>query len=247
VYTEGVIRDAIKRATAAIGHSGPGRQLLYAATEHDRTSERFSQVESWPSSAQGFEDLDFLFTSSQLDHGVASLRFDEAALLYRVVRDAGKATIVEIGRFKGGSTLIMATAMAPGSVIWSYDLHVAARADLSGPGLDAELLDALSRLGRTEGVNLEVGDSRAVEIPAGAIDVLFIDGDHSYEGAKADIERWGPYVREGGHMLLHDAVGTGGFATAFPGVQRAASEIVPANLFAQARGAGTIAHFVRVA
>jgi predicted O-methyltransferase YrrM len=242
----GVIRDAVKRLTAAVGHSAPGRQLLYAATEHDRTSERFSQVERWPSSVQGFEDLDFLFTSSQLDHGVASLRFDEAALLYRVVRDAGMATIVEIGRFKGGSTLIMATAMAPGSVLWSYDLHVAVRDDLSGPGLDSELRDALARLDRGAGVKLEVGDSQAVAIPAESIDVLFIDGDHSYEGARADIERWGPYVRAGGRMLLHDAVGTGGFATAFPGVQRAAGEVVAGGLFAEAQGAGTIAHFVRL-
>jgi len=76
-----VIRRAIKRAAAAFDRT----QLLYAATETDRRAERFREVESWPNSVSGLEDLDFLVTSSQLDHGVASLRFDEAAPLHRTV------------------------------------------------------------------------------------------------------------------------------------------------------------------
>lgn len=37
------------------------------------------------------------------------------------------------------------------------------------------------------------------------IDVLFIDGDHTYEGCLADINTWEPYVRDGGVILFHDA------------------------------------------
>ena len=107
-----MIRDAIKRALAASVRTTPGKHVLHAATAPDRRAQRFPDVTTWPEKARGFEDLDFLFTSSQLDHGVASLRFDEAALLYRLVRHCGRATIVEIGRFKGGSTLLMASAMA---------------------------------------------------------------------------------------------------------------------------------------
>lgn len=240
-----VIRDAIKRAVAASVRTTPGKHLLHAATAPDRHAERFCDVEAWPDSVRGFEDLDFLFTSSQLDHGVASLRFDEAALLYRLARDAGQARIVEIGRFKGGSTVIFASAMAEGSTLWSYDLHIAARPDLRGADLDAELLDALRRLRLDGGVNLVVGDSRTVDLPPGPFDILFIDGDHSYEGAKADVERWGSHVREGGHLLFHDAVDTGSYGNVYPGVQRAAAEVARGNSFTPARGAGTIAHLVR--
>lgn len=240
-----MIRDAIKRAVAASVRTTPGKHLLHAATAPDRHAERFRDITSWPSTVHGFEDLDFLFTSSQLDHGVASLRFDEAALLYRVVRDAGTATIVEIGRFKGGSTLLMATAMAPGSTLWSYDLHVAARPDLVGADLDAELAAALQRLGVDDGVHLQVGDSRTVEIPPGPFDVLFIDGDHSYDGAKADFERWSPHVRNGGHLLFHDAVDTASYGNVYPGIQQLVSEVAHDDAFDTARGAGTIAHFVR--
>lgn len=240
-----VIRDAIKRALAASARTTPGKHLLHAATAPERVAERFGDVAVWPMAVRGFEDLDFLFTSSQLDHGVASLRFDEAALLYRLVRDAGTATIAEIGRFKGGSTLLMASAMAPGSTLWSYDLHIPHRPDLLGADLDAELADAMKRLGVADGVNLVIGDSRTIEMPPGRLDLLFIDGDHSYEGARADFERWGPRVRAGGHLLFHDAVDTGGYGNVYPGVQRAVAAVADGGSFVPARGAGTIAHFER--
>jgi predicted O-methyltransferase YrrM len=240
-----VIRDSIKRVVAASVRTTPGKHLLHAATARDRRAERFGDVTAWPATVRGFEDLDFLFTSSQLDHGVASLRFDEAALLYRLARDAGTATIAEIGRFKGGSTLIMASAMTPGSTLWSYDLHVPARPDLVGADLDEELASALERLAVGDGVHLVVGDSLQVDLPQGPIDLLFIDGDHSYEGAKADFERWAPRVRDGGHLLFHDAIDTGSYGNVYPGVQRAVAEVSHGGSFVAERGAGTIAHFVR--
>jgi predicted O-methyltransferase YrrM len=134
--------------------------------------------------------------------------------------------------------------MASGSRLWSYDLHVAAREDLVGSELDAELEAALRRLGVDDGVELLVGDSRTVELPPGPFDVLFIDGDHSYDGVKADFERWGPHVRDGGHLLFHDATDTGSYGNVYPGVQRAVAEVAGTNGFAASAGAGTIAHFV---
>ena len=39
-----------------------------------------------------------------------------------------------------------------------------------------------------------------------AIDFLFIDGDHKYEGVKKDFEMYSPLVRPGGVIAFHDAV-----------------------------------------
>ena len=36
------------------------------------------------------------------------------------------------------------------------------------------------------------------------IDLLFIDGDHTYEGAKEDMYGFFPYVRMGGLIIIHD-------------------------------------------
>jgi len=49
------------------------------------------------------------------------------------------------------------------------------------------------------------GDSKNI-IWEKEIDVLFIDGDHSYEGVKADYERYEPFVKEGGLILFHDVL-----------------------------------------
>lgn len=36
------------------------------------------------------------------------------------------------------------------------------------------------------------------------LDVLFIDGDHSYAGVKTDFDLWSPLVRSGGLVFFHD-------------------------------------------
>ena len=55
------------------------------------------------------------------------------------------------------------------------------------------------------------------------IDVLFIDGDHTYEGCKADIDVWSKWVVPGGVMLFHDADETS------PGVVQAIEEYCKEN------------------
>jgi predicted O-methyltransferase YrrM len=44
---------------------------------------------------------------------------------------------------------------------------------------------------------------------AGPVDILLIDGDHSYKGVKYDFEHWGSLVRAGGLILLHDSARAG--------------------------------------
>jgi predicted O-methyltransferase YrrM len=49
------------------------------------------------------------------------------------------------------------------------------------------------------------GEASAVAsaIPS-ELDALFIDGDHSYEMAKLDLRVYGPKIKPGGFLLLHD-------------------------------------------
>jgi hypothetical protein len=51
------------------------------------------------------------------------------------------------------------------------------------------------------------------------IDVLFIDGDHSYTSVKKDLENWLPKMNKNARIILHDS----GWAE---GVKRAISEFV---------------------
>lgn len=242
------VRELVKRTIGALGRTTPGKHVIHAALRHEVVAARFPDVRSWPERVAGFEDLAFLFTSSQLNHGVASLRLDEAALLYRLARGSEPGTIVELGRFKGGSTFIFASAMPAGSRLWSVDLHVPESPELTGDVLDRELADALERYGLARNVELVVGDSRTVDLPPAPFELLFVDGDHSYEGARADLERWGELVRPGGHVLFHDAVDTAGYGNVYPGVAQVVAELEREDpRFVRAEGAGSIAHFVRAA
>jgi predicted O-methyltransferase YrrM len=232
-----VLRNAVKQFAARAGRSPLGKNLVHAAVLGDPEAMRFSRLERWPDGVRGFEDLAFLFSSNQLSHGIASLQIDEAALLYRAARDAGPGTLAEIGRFRGGSTVITAAAMDAGAELWSYDLE---------SGFDAELADALRRLGLAARVHLVVGDSRRVELPPAPLRSLFVDGDHTYEGARADYLRWRELVAPGGNLLFHDAVDTGGYGNHYPGIVRLVNEIErDDDAFERRAGAGSIAHFVR--
>jgi predicted O-methyltransferase YrrM len=233
-----VLRDLVKRALGAAGRMGAGKNLVHAAVLADPGRARYASVERWPEQIEGFEDLAFLFSSNQLSHGIASLQLDEAALLYGLARrvPAG-AAVAEIGRFKGGSTVITAAAMDAGAELWSYDLS---------SENDRELLDALRRLGLDARVHLVVGDSRSVELPPAPLRSLFVDGDHSYEGARADYLRWRGLVAPGGNLLFHDAVDTGGYGNHYPGIARLVAEIERDDGdFERRPDAGSVAHFVR--
>ncbi len=241
-----VLRGLVKRTLETAGRTSVGKNLIHAAMGADSGRSRYANVARWPDSLDGFEDVAFLFSSNQLSHGIVSLQLDEAALLYRLARRVARgAAVVEIGRFKGGSTLMLASALPEGAELWSYDLHVALRPDLTGPQLDGELESALDRYGLGERVRLVVGDSRTAEPPPRAPEVVFIDGDHSYEGARADYERWSPLVAPGGHVLFHDAVDTGGYGNHYPGVARLVEEVERDSAFERQPDAGSIAHFTR--
>src|SRR5437764_6548923 len=235
----------VKELVRRLGRTGVGKNLIHASVLRDPSEMRFRNVERWPHSVRGFEDLAFLFSSNQLNHGVASLQIDEAALLYRLARDVERGPVAEIGRFKGGSTFIFASALPDGAELWLYDFHVALRPDMPGEQLDAELRAALERYEIDGKVRLLVADSRTADPPPEALEVLFVDGDHSYEGAKADFERWGAFVRPGGHLLFHDAVDSGGYGNVYPGVTRAVAEVERDPAWTRAAGAGSIAHFVK--
>ncbi|MCG8355020.1 MAG: class I SAM-dependent methyltransferase [Kiloniellales bacterium] len=106
-----------------------------------------------------------------------------------------KKSILETGRRHGGSTFLMACANAT-VPIRSIDIE---------PADDDLLRSYFDKVGIGANVEIIVGDSQRGDYPAiGEIDLLFIDGDHSYAGCTADLEQWYPRVVTGGHVVLHD-------------------------------------------
>ena len=56
-----------------------------------------------------------------------------------------------------------------------------------------------------------------------SIDLIFIDGDHTYIGCKNDLIAYQPKLKKGGWMLVHDYHRGGGGG--FPGVRTAVNEL----------------------
>lgn len=121
--------------------------------------------------------------------------------------------VVEIGSFKGRSTVMLA-AMAKqyglGPVV-AIDPHKTTAA--TDPGLEKgastfeEFLESLRRAGVERHVEVHRACSR--EVAQGwnrPIRLLWIDGDHSYAGVKEDFDGFSPYVSNGGIVALHDAL-----------------------------------------
>ncbi|HZK82391.1 MAG TPA: class I SAM-dependent methyltransferase [Humisphaera sp.] len=111
----------------------------------------------------------------------------------------------EIGSYLGASTCFLGVAArSRGGVIHCVDTW-----DNRAMGLElrSETFSAFTRNVEPFRGNIVVhrGESAtmAPHVPA-QLDLLFIDGDHSYAGTKADLAHYGPKLKAGGLLLLHD-------------------------------------------
>lgn len=160
--------------------------------------------------------------------GMLSLK--EAAWLFRA---GGRASrIVEIGSYRGKSCVIMARgslALGDGAArIIAIDPHLVGK---DSPRFDfhqrdrAVLQSAVCSFGVEHMVTEMVMTSREAfeKWDGSAIDLLWVDGDHSYEAARFDLESFGSLVRPGGVVAAHD------YSARFPGVVRAWNEVMTAS------------------
>lgn len=74
-------------------------------------------------------------------------------------------------------------------------------------GRNNQLHGDSKKFGQVWGEVRTIGDNGVVNIGLPSyppVDLVFIDGDHSYEGAKGDIEAWLPNIKPGGLIAVHD-------------------------------------------
>ena len=133
----------------------------------------------------------------------------EILQLVTILHQRKPKVVVEIGTAEGGTLCMWCSIGDPQAVIASIDLP----GGVHGGGYPnwksavyrrfAQPRQSLHLL-RLDSHQLTTLERLKTIIPSGGIDFLFIDGDHTYEGVKADFEMYSPLVRPGGLVVFHD-------------------------------------------
>lgn len=145
----------------------------------------------------------------------------EGEFLYNAAKGCqGNGVIVEIGSWKGKSTIWLAEgSKAGGNVkIYAIDSHTGSteHKKMFGEVLTfKEFKENIKRANVEDIVVPVVKTSEDAEQDWGAklIELLWIDGEHEYEMVKLDFDLWSPYLIEGGTIAFHDT-------TDWPGPKR---------------------------
>jgi predicted O-methyltransferase YrrM len=192
----GLIKKALRPAVHLVRVRGLGWRLRRRAAECTTTAEM----------------VDLAMHCDFLGFGVAPMQMeDELTRFMEIVGEHRPTRILEIGTARGGSFFLLCRMCAEDGLLISVDLP---EGQFGGgyPSWKLPLYRSFAR-GRQK-LHLIRGDShapetlRAVKAAVGdePLDVLFIDGDHSYAGVSRDFQDYGPLVRPGGIIAMHDVV-----------------------------------------
>jgi predicted O-methyltransferase YrrM len=134
---------------------------------------------------------------------------EEARRLWALVRTLEPKSVLEIGLDTGGTFFLWTRAAAPDALLIAIDTRPAGKLGRWSPFQLSRRSFARGNqrirllLGRDSHSEETVGTVRSI-LANGRLDFLFIDGDHSYAGVRADFELYAPLVRPGGIVALHD-------------------------------------------
>jgi predicted O-methyltransferase YrrM len=141
------------------------------------------------------------------------LTVEEGELLYQLARACtDRGVIVEIGSFKGKSTIWLAkgSLAGAGATVVAIDPHTGSAEHQRGGRPVWTYEEFLANLRRAEVgevvTPLVATSADAAERLDQPVEMLFIDGDHRYEMVRQDFDLWFPKLLEGGYLLMHDTI-----------------------------------------
>jgi predicted O-methyltransferase YrrM len=129
-------------------------------------------------------------------------------MLYWLARRSapGRTLAVEVGSYLGSSSLFIASALkarGKGSLLYCVDTWL--NDAMSEGNMDTFTAFKSNTSGHAgvirplRGCSLNM--AKGFDEP---IDFLFIDGDHSYDGVKADVDAWFSKLKPGATVAFHD-------------------------------------------
>lgn len=151
----------------------------------------------------------WLARQSVIQHG-AIQHVDELTEFTKIVKQQRPRRVLEIGTAEGGVFWLLCRLAAANATLISLDLPPSERYS-GGRKID---IDLESMKNPEQTVHVIHGNSHALETPGQIqkilgdqmLDLLFIDGDHTYDGVSQDYMMYSPLVRPGGMIAFHDIV-----------------------------------------
>jgi predicted O-methyltransferase YrrM len=206
----GVLRR-VKRGVGRYGYAAFAREVATRPLRPRLAPVAARKLRRRAARAQGLDeliDLAYGFDSFGTQIRPGQSRFEIRALL-EALREQPPSRILEIGTARGGSLFLFAQLAAPAAHVISVDLP---HGEFGGgyPEWKTPLYEAFARPGQR--LDLIRADSHAAStvdhvrglLGGAPLDFLFIDGDHEYDGVRADFEAYSALVRPGGLVGLHD-------------------------------------------
>jgi predicted O-methyltransferase YrrM len=181
----------------------------------------------------------------------ALLSAGEQTLLYQLAREVpAGGTIVELGSWMGGSTIMLAAGSLSGprakvsavdcfALISETSLEYADRVPEEGPDYFARFQSNIRRAG----VESVVEPIRSLTTPAARawqgppIDLLFIDANHYYEDVARDFIEWAVHCAVGSICVFHDYERIGA-----PGVRKFVDRAIARGLLKDVEFVDSIAY-----
>ena len=141
------------------------------------------------------------------------LTLEEGRLLYRLAqRCPAEAAIVEVGSFKGKSTIWLASGAAAGNrcKVYAIDPHTGSIPD-KRRGEVLWTFDAFKQNVEKAGVShlidpILATSEEAIRTFDEPVGLIFIDGEHEYPFVQRDARQWVEKVIPGGVMSFHDTM-----------------------------------------
>jgi cephalosporin hydroxylase len=144
--------------------------------------------------------------------GIHSMQVESELIKFaEIIRKQRPKAFLEIGTRNGGTFFVLCRLSDPHAIVISLDLpggkfgggytpfQIPVIRHMRKPGQRIHLLRADSHQADTKKrAEDALGECR--------LDLLFIDGDHSYDGVKRDFEMYSPLVKDGGLVVFHDIV-----------------------------------------
>jgi len=142
----------------------------------------------------------------------------EILMVQELLKNEKIERVVEIGSWKGSTALLFAMMVSKyeNGIVYCCDLGFGSYYGVhygleAGTGIVREyrsFYEASPYAKRIKELAGDTHDPMYIEhvknVICEPVDFMFIDGDHSYDGVKADFYNFSPLVKPGGYIALHD-------------------------------------------